>query len=123
MQTTLVPAGGAAVIELQLQVPGKYIFLDHAIERMKRGLMGWLIVDGPATPDIFNGTPIPGSATNQRYNEETRTSGSLRLVMSNSLAVSIRTSAGPMSSADRRMISPGASSLRWTSAALPPSQK
>lgn len=61
VQTTLVPAGGAAMIELQLQVPGKYIFLDHAIARMQRGLMGWLIVDGPAAPDIFNGTPMPGS--------------------------------------------------------------
>jgi nitrite reductase (NO-forming) len=61
VQTTLVPAGGAAAIELQLQVPGKYIFLDHAIERMERGLMGWLIVAGPAAPDIFNGTPMPGS--------------------------------------------------------------
>ena len=28
------------MIELQLQVPGKYIFLDHAIERMERGLDG-----------------------------------------------------------------------------------
>jgi nitrite reductase (NO-forming) len=61
VQTTLVPAGGAAMIELQLQVPGKYIFLDHAIERMERGLMGWLVVDGPAASDIFNGTPMPGS--------------------------------------------------------------
>jgi nitrite reductase (NO-forming) len=61
VQTTLVPAGGAAMIELQLQVPGKYIFLDHAIARMQRGLMGWLIVDGPNAPDIFNGTPVPGS--------------------------------------------------------------
>jgi nitrite reductase (NO-forming) len=61
VQTTLVPAGGAAMIELQFQVPGKYIFLDHAIARMQRGLMGWIIVDGPPAPDIINGTPIPGS--------------------------------------------------------------
>jgi len=61
VQTTLVPAGGAAMIELQLQVPGKYIFLDHAIARMQRGLMGWIVVDGPPAPDIFNGTPMPGS--------------------------------------------------------------
>jgi len=61
VQTTLVPAGGAAMIELQLQVPGKYIFLDHAITRMERGLMGWIVVDGPPAPDIINGTPVPGS--------------------------------------------------------------
>ncbi len=61
VQTTLVPAGGAAIVELKLQVPGKYIFLDHAIARMQRGLAGWLVVDGPNAPDIFNGTPMPGS--------------------------------------------------------------
>jgi nitrite reductase (NO-forming) len=61
VQTTLVPAGGAAMIELQFQVPGKYIFLDHAIARMERGLTGWIIVDGPPAPDIINGTPMPGS--------------------------------------------------------------
>ncbi len=61
VQTTLVPPGGAAIVELKLQVPGKYTFLDHAISRMQRGLMGWLVVDGPNAPDIINGTPIPGS--------------------------------------------------------------
>ncbi len=61
VQTTLVPPGGAAIVDLKLQVPGKYTFLDHAISRMQRGLMGWLVVDGPAAPDIINGTPIPGS--------------------------------------------------------------
>ena len=61
VQTTLVPPGGAAVIELKLQGPGRYIFLDHAIARMQRGLMGYLVAEGPAAPDIFNGTPVPGS--------------------------------------------------------------
>lgn len=61
VQTTLVPAGGAAMIELQFQVPGRYIMLDHAIARMQRGLMGFIMVDGPPAPEIFNGTPVPGS--------------------------------------------------------------
>ena len=61
VQTTLVPPGGATIIELKLQVPGKYILVDHAIVRMERGLGGWLVVDGPDAPDIYNGTPMPGS--------------------------------------------------------------
>jgi nitrite reductase (NO-forming) len=61
VQTTLVPPGGAAMIELQLQVPGRYILVDHAIVRMQRGLMGYLIVDGPPDPEIYQGTPQPGS--------------------------------------------------------------
>ncbi len=59
VQTTLVPPGGATVVELKLDVPGRYIFLDHAISRLQRGLAGYLMVDGPAAPDIFNGTPAP----------------------------------------------------------------
>lgn len=61
VQTTLVPPGGATIVELSLQVPGRYILVDHSLSRMQRGLMGYLIVDGPPAPDIFNGTPVPGS--------------------------------------------------------------
>ncbi len=61
VQTTLVPAGGAAVVELKLQVPGRYLLVDHAISRMDLGLMGYLLVDGPPAPEIFLGTPTAGS--------------------------------------------------------------
>ena len=61
VQTTMVPPGGATMVEFQLQVPGKYILVDHALARLQRGLAGFLIVDGPAAPDIFDGTPMPGS--------------------------------------------------------------
>ncbi len=61
VQTAIVPPGGAAIFEVQFQVPGKYIFLDHAIVRMERGLAAWVIVQGPNAPDIYNGTPVPGS--------------------------------------------------------------
>jgi len=61
VQTTLVPAGGATVVEFKLQVPGQYILVDHALSRMERGLDGYLIVDGPAAPDIFEGQITAGS--------------------------------------------------------------
>ncbi len=61
VQTTMVPPGGAAIVELSLQVPGRYMLVDHSIVRMQRGLSGYLIVNGPNAPDIFNGTPVPGS--------------------------------------------------------------
>ncbi len=61
VQTTLAPPGGATIVELKLQVPGKYILVDHALSRIQRGLGGWLIVTGPDAPEIFNGTPMPGS--------------------------------------------------------------
>ncbi|HEY3345328.1 MAG TPA: copper-containing nitrite reductase [Anaerolineaceae bacterium] len=61
VQTTLVPAGGATLVEFKLQVPGRYILVDHALARMERGLAGYLLVDGPAAPDVFLGTPTAGS--------------------------------------------------------------
>ena len=53
VQTTVVPPGGATVVELGLQVPGQYILVDHALSRMERGLAGYLYVDGPENPAIF----------------------------------------------------------------------
>jgi nitrite reductase (NO-forming) len=61
VQTTTVPPGGATVVEMKLQVPGRYILVDHALARMQRGLAGYLLVDGPDQPEIFSGTPTGGS--------------------------------------------------------------
>ena len=61
VQTTTVPSGGATVVEFGLEVPGKYILVDHALARLQRGLAGYLIAEGPAAPEIFDGTPMPGS--------------------------------------------------------------
>jgi nitrite reductase (NO-forming) len=61
VQTTSVPPGGATVVELKLQVPGRYILVDHALSRMQRGLTGYLVVEGDPAPEIFSATPMPGS--------------------------------------------------------------
>src|SRR6266545_1560573 len=61
VQTTLVPPGGATMVEFQVQVPGRYILVDHALSRLQRGLAGYLYVTGDDQPEILNGTPMPGS--------------------------------------------------------------
>jgi nitrite reductase (NO-forming) len=61
VQTTLVPPGGAAMVEFKLQVPGRYILVDHSLSRMERGLAGYLYATGDPAPDIYNGTPTAGS--------------------------------------------------------------
>lgn len=53
VQTTLVPPGGATVVELELDVPGRYILVDHALSRLERGLVGFLFAEGPENPDVF----------------------------------------------------------------------
>ena len=53
VQTTLVPAGGATMVEFTVDVPGRYILVDHALSRANRGLTGYLEVEGPENPEIF----------------------------------------------------------------------
>ncbi len=61
VQTVSVPPGGAAMVEFRLEVPGRYILVDHALSRLERGLAGYLYVEGEDQPEIFNGTPTAGS--------------------------------------------------------------
>jgi nitrite reductase (NO-forming) len=55
VQTTLVPPGGATVAEFRLEVPGRYILVDHALSRLERGLAGYLIAEGAENPEVFSG--------------------------------------------------------------------
>ena len=57
VQTTLVPPGGATVVKLD--VPGRYILVDHALSRLERGLVGFLYAEGEENPDIFHGEGQP----------------------------------------------------------------
>ncbi len=60
IQTTLVPAGGATVVEFDLNVPGKYVLVDHALARMEKGAWGVLNVTGEANKEIYDGIIIQG---------------------------------------------------------------
>ena len=53
VQTTTVPPGGATVVDIKLEVPGKFMLVDHALSRVERGLAGVLEVSGPDNPDIY----------------------------------------------------------------------
>ncbi|HEX2668087.1 MAG TPA: copper-containing nitrite reductase [Gammaproteobacteria bacterium] len=54
VQTVSVPPGGATVVDFRTQVPGRYMLVDHALSRMERGLMGFLMVDGQDNPDLYH---------------------------------------------------------------------
>ena len=55
VQTTLVPAGGATIVEFTVDVPGRYILVDHSLSRLDKGLAGYLYVEGEEQPDIYYG--------------------------------------------------------------------
>jgi nitrite reductase (NO-forming) len=56
VQTTLVPAGGATVVEFEVPVPGNFILVDHSIFRaIDKGAVGILVVQGEENPEIIRG--------------------------------------------------------------------
>jgi copper-containing nitrite reductase len=59
IQTTLVPAGGAAVVDFKVEVPGDYTLVDHAIFRIEKGAVGFLRVSGDDRPDVYTSTAAP----------------------------------------------------------------
>jgi nitrite reductase (NO-forming) len=59
VQTTLVPAGGAAVVEFKVDVPGTFILVDHSLTRaFNKGALGMLKVSGPENRVIYSGKEI-----------------------------------------------------------------
>jgi nitrite reductase (NO-forming) len=54
VQSTLVPAGGATIVDFKLDVPGSYILVDHSLGRLQKGAAGFLEVDGPPNPAVFD---------------------------------------------------------------------
>lgn len=55
VQTTLIPAGGATIVNLTLDVPGNYVLVDHALARLDRGAWMLMEVKGKENPSVFSG--------------------------------------------------------------------
>jgi nitrite reductase (NO-forming) len=54
VQTTLIPAGGAAIVEFTARVPGEYAMVDHSIFRaFNKGAVGSLVVEGPGAAELY----------------------------------------------------------------------
>ena len=53
VQTTAVLPGGSSIVEFTVDVPGKYLLVDHALARMNKGAWATLEVSGDKNPNIF----------------------------------------------------------------------
>lgn len=62
VQSTIVPAGGATIVEFTTEVPGTYILVDHALARLDKGAWGTFSVLGQERPDIFFGDSSGGTS-------------------------------------------------------------
>jgi nitrite reductase (NO-forming) len=59
VQTTLIPAGGAAIVEFHMEVPGSYVLVDHSIFRaFNKGALAILKADGPENKAIYSGKEV-----------------------------------------------------------------
>ena len=59
VQTTLIPAGGAAVVKFKTVVPGSYVLVDHSIFRaFNKGALAILKVTGPENKAIYSGKEL-----------------------------------------------------------------
>ena len=65
VQTTLIPSGGAAIVEFTARVPGNYTLVDHSIFRaFNKGALGTLKVTGLEDRYVYSGKQadtIPGA--------------------------------------------------------------
>jgi nitrite reductase (NO-forming) len=69
VQTTVIPAGGGAIVEFKVDVPGTYMLVDHSLFRaFNKGAVGQLIVEGPPMKEIYSGkepdAPYTGAESN-----------------------------------------------------------
>jgi nitrite reductase (NO-forming) len=56
VQTTLIPAGGAAIVEFRCEAPGTFILVDHSIFRtFNKGSLGMLKVEGAEDKVVYSG--------------------------------------------------------------------
>jgi len=78
-QTTLIPAGGGTVVDLEAQVPQTVLLVDHALSRaFDKGAIGHIVITGEEDPEIFeevdpDSTP-GGEATEEEEAEQAATS-------------------------------------------------
>ena len=57
VQSTLVPAGGAVMVEFKVDAPGTYLMVDHSLSRLFKGAAGQIVATGAENPQVFG--PLP----------------------------------------------------------------
>jgi nitrite reductase (NO-forming) len=59
VQTTLIPAGGAAMMEFHIEVPGSYVLVDHSIFRaFNKGALAILKAEGAENKALYSGKEV-----------------------------------------------------------------
>lgn len=80
IQTTLVPAGGSAIVEYKLETTGNLVLVDHSIFRaFNKGALGMMKVSGKENKEVYSGKTmdnvyLPEGGSIQTINDKAKLS-------------------------------------------------
>ena len=60
-ETWYVPPGSVSTFEFKLDEPGQYLLVDHALWRVAKGAVGYMMADGPWNDDVYS-PPAEGAS-------------------------------------------------------------
>ena len=67
VQTTLIPSGGAAIMDFHMEIPGSYVLVDHSIFRaFNKGALAILKAEGPENKEIYSGKEVDATYIGDR---------------------------------------------------------
>jgi nitrite reductase (NO-forming) len=95
VQTTLIPAGGAAIAEFKTEVPGTYIIVDHSIFRaFNKGALGMLKVEGAANKAIYSGKEVDSTYLGDKQSDMSSVAAASRAAAAGTLSLDMQIKAG-----------------------------
>jgi nitrite reductase (NO-forming) len=95
VQTTLIPAGGAAIAEFKTEVPGTYVIVDHSIFRaFNKGALGMMKVEGPENKAIYSGKEVDYTYLGDKQSDLSSVAAATRAAASGTLSLEMQMKAG-----------------------------
>ena len=95
VQTTLIPAGGAAVVEFKTEVPGTYVIVDHSLFRaFNKGALGMMKVEGPENKAIYSGKEVDTTYLGDKKVDLTSVTVATRAAAAGTLTLDMQIKAG-----------------------------
>lgn len=95
VQTTLIPAGGAAIAEFKTEVPGTYVIVDHSIFRaFNKGALGMMKVDGSENKAIYSGKEVDSTYLGDKRGDLSSVAVASRAAASGTLSLDMQIKAG-----------------------------
>ena len=98
VQTTLIPAGGSAIVEFKAEVPGTYIIVDHSIFRtFNKGALGMLKVEGAEDKLVYSGKEVDADYLSEKAGPpSTAVASAVTALEKGTLDIKTQTAAGEM---------------------------